>query len=152
MGPAVINLLRCHGIRKEGKTPLPLFPSLMNTRGYKVYRYKGRYFVYYNHCDSYPDCLGVDILRQTPRNVSKEQFERWGQGDSRKSGRTMRVLVLREDEGLSFEMTKRQTSSQSTQSLSNGSTRSTLIISFSTSTLDPCFVWTICHGNQAKSS
>lgn len=49
----------------------------MGTRGYKVYRYKGRYFVYYNHCDSYPDCLGVEILRQIPRNVSKEQFERW---------------------------------------------------------------------------
>jgi hypothetical protein len=49
----------------------------MGTRGYKVYRSKGRYFVYYNHCDSYPDCLGIGILRRIPRNVSKEQFEQW---------------------------------------------------------------------------
>ena len=34
----------------------------MGMRGYKVYRYKGRYFVYYNHRDSYPDCLGKGIL------------------------------------------------------------------------------------------
>ncbi len=49
----------------------------MGTRGYRVYRYNGRYFVYYNHCDSYPDCLGVEILRKIPRNVSKERFEQW---------------------------------------------------------------------------
>jgi hypothetical protein len=49
----------------------------MGTRGYKVYRSKGRYFVYYQHCDSYPSCYGVDVLRQIPRNVSKERFEKW---------------------------------------------------------------------------
>ena len=49
----------------------------MGTRGYRVYRYKGRYFVYYNHFDSYPDCLGVEILREIPRNASKERFEQW---------------------------------------------------------------------------
>jgi len=49
----------------------------MGTRGYKVYRYNRRYFVYYNHCDSYPDCLGVGILHKIPRNASKEKFEQW---------------------------------------------------------------------------
>ena len=49
----------------------------MGTRGYKVYRYNHHYFVYYNHCDSYPDCLGVGILHKIPRNASKEKFEQW---------------------------------------------------------------------------
>ena len=49
----------------------------MGTRGYKVYCYKGRYFVYYNHFDSYPNGLGVEILREIPRNASKEWFEQW---------------------------------------------------------------------------
>ena len=49
----------------------------MGTRGYKVYRYNGRYFIYYNHWDSYPDGYGVDVLREIPRNVSKEMFEKW---------------------------------------------------------------------------
>jgi ssDNA-binding Zn-finger/Zn-ribbon topoisomerase 1 len=47
----------------------------MGTRGYKVYRYKRRYFAYYHVCDSYPDCYGVEVLRQIPRNVSKKRIE-----------------------------------------------------------------------------
>ncbi len=49
----------------------------MPTRGYKVYRHKGRYFLYHNMFDSYPDCFGVDVLREIPRNVSKAKFEKW---------------------------------------------------------------------------
>ena len=49
----------------------------MGTRGYRVYRHKGRYFVYYNHSDSDPDCYGVDVLHEIPRSVSKEKFEKW---------------------------------------------------------------------------
>ena len=49
----------------------------MGTRGYKVYRYKGRYFVYYNHWDSYPSVFGLRVLRQVPRDVAKEVFEEW---------------------------------------------------------------------------
>jgi hypothetical protein len=71
-GPDRYHFIGC--IREQGK---PLFPSLMGVRGYKVYRSKGRYFVYYHHCDSNPDRYGVDVLRQIPRNVSKEQFENW---------------------------------------------------------------------------
>ena len=49
----------------------------MSTRGYKVYRYKGRYYVYYNHYDSYPSVFGLEVLHGIPRNVSKEEFEEW---------------------------------------------------------------------------
>ncbi|KAE9408653.1 hypothetical protein BT96DRAFT_1013282 [Gymnopus androsaceus JB14] len=53
----------------------------MGTRGYRVYRYKGFYFVIYNHSDSYPSCLGeiqdkydesededLEITNQPPKN------------------------------------------------------------------------------------
>ena len=49
----------------------------MSTGGYKVYRYKGRYYIHYNHCDSYPHGLGLQLLHEIPRNVSKEEFEEW---------------------------------------------------------------------------
>ncbi|KZT61894.1 hypothetical protein CALCODRAFT_329174 [Calocera cornea HHB12733] len=47
----------------------------MGTRGYKVYRYKGWYFVHYNHWDSYPSGLGLDILRSIP--VDRAAFDMW---------------------------------------------------------------------------
>ena len=49
----------------------------MGTRGNKVYRHKGRYYVYYNHSDSYPNGFGLEVLHELPRNVSKEEFEEW---------------------------------------------------------------------------
>jgi len=49
----------------------------MGTRGYKVYRHKGRYYVYYNHWDSYPSAFGLQVLHEIPRNVSKDEFEEW---------------------------------------------------------------------------
>jgi hypothetical protein len=49
----------------------------MGTRGYKVYRHEGRYYVYLNDQDSYPEVLWLQVLREIPRNVSKEKFEEW---------------------------------------------------------------------------
>ncbi|KAI0270961.1 hypothetical protein BGY98DRAFT_923254 [Russula aff. rugulosa BPL654] len=65
----------------------------MGTHGYLAYRYKGRYFVYYHHFDSDPGCLGVEALREIPRNVSKERFEQWAR-------------VTRENLEAQFEKTK----------------------------------------------
>jgi hypothetical protein len=45
--------------------------------GNKVYRHKGRYYVYYNHWESYPSGFGLEVLHEIPRNVSKEEFEEW---------------------------------------------------------------------------
>lgn len=52
----------------------------MGTRGFKVYRHKGRYYVYYRRRDSYPCGLGLQVLHEIPRNVSKEEFEEWLRG------------------------------------------------------------------------
>jgi len=49
----------------------------MGTRGLKVYRHKGRYYVYYNHWDSYPDGLGLETIDEIPRSVSKKDFKKW---------------------------------------------------------------------------
>jgi hypothetical protein len=49
----------------------------MGTRGYRIYRSKGRYHILYNHLDSYPDGFGLQVLYEIPRGVSKEEFEKW---------------------------------------------------------------------------
>ncbi|KAJ7198480.1 hypothetical protein GGX14DRAFT_525603 [Mycena pura] len=48
----------------------------MGTRGYRVYRHKGRYYVYYNHYDSYPSGLGVQVLAEIPRG-DEETYRAW---------------------------------------------------------------------------
>ncbi|KAH9077835.1 hypothetical protein EDB83DRAFT_2346442 [Lactarius deliciosus] len=47
----------------------------MGTRGYKVYRWKGWYFVYYNHFDSYPSGLGLQFLATIPKD--SKSFQAW---------------------------------------------------------------------------
>jgi hypothetical protein len=49
----------------------------MGIHGYKVYRHKGRYYVYFNQYGSEPDGFGLEVLHEIPRNVSKEEFEEW---------------------------------------------------------------------------
>jgi hypothetical protein len=50
----------------------------MGTRGFKVYRYKGRYFVQYNHMDSYPEGLGVNLIGGIPwADATPGQFQKW---------------------------------------------------------------------------
>lgn len=48
----------------------------MGTRGYIVYRYKRLYFYVYNHCDSYPKCLGTMLHARIPRN-DPEKLEKY---------------------------------------------------------------------------
>ncbi|KAG1729435.1 hypothetical protein EDB19DRAFT_1856725 [Suillus lakei] len=61
----------------------------MGTRGYYVYRYRNIYFAYYNHCDSYPDVLGVDMVQsmRSPRAITKKREELKRILDQRKDSR-----------------------------------------------------------------
>ncbi|KAF3482372.1 F-box domain-containing protein [Arthroderma uncinatum] len=47
----------------------------MGTRGYKIVRHRGRYWVYYNHYDSYPSYLGKNLLAVIP--VDPEGYKAW---------------------------------------------------------------------------
>ncbi|KAI9799426.1 MAG: hypothetical protein M1825_004526 [Sarcosagium campestre] len=47
----------------------------MGTRGYKVFRFRGRYYAFYNHFDSYPDGLGAAIVREIPSNP--DAYQEW---------------------------------------------------------------------------
>ncbi|KAH9004095.1 hypothetical protein EDB86DRAFT_2886612, partial [Lactarius hatsudake] len=47
----------------------------MATCGYKVYRWRGWYFVYYNHFDSYPRGLGLQFLATIPKD--SKSFQGW---------------------------------------------------------------------------
>ncbi|KAF7289216.1 polymerase II transcription elongation factor [Mycena indigotica] len=46
----------------------------MGTRGYRVYRYKRRYFVTYNHYDSYPRIFGVQVKKEVPSDAVEYQL------------------------------------------------------------------------------
>jgi hypothetical protein len=46
----------------------------MGTRGLKIVRFRGRYFTYYNHYDSYPEGLGQALVDQIP--ADPEQYIR----------------------------------------------------------------------------
>ena len=46
----------------------------MGTRGYYVFCYKGKYYVFYNHWDSYMEGLGEDIVKEL-RTMKEEDFE-----------------------------------------------------------------------------
>ena len=47
----------------------------MGTRGYKAWRFRKRYYVQYNHWDSYPSGLGTDIAAQIPSG--KDEYQAW---------------------------------------------------------------------------
>ena len=49
----------------------------MGTRGYRVYRHRGYFFVFYNHADSYPDILGLGMWGSIPIGRTEEEFMRW---------------------------------------------------------------------------
>lgn len=43
----------------------------MGTRGLRIIRHRGRYYVYYNHFDSYPEGLGQVIVDAIPLDPQK---------------------------------------------------------------------------------
>ncbi|KAH7119942.1 hypothetical protein B0J11DRAFT_72602 [Dendryphion nanum] len=47
----------------------------MGTRGFYVYKWRGRYYVYYNQLDSQPTALGVMLVSMIPSEP--ENFRRW---------------------------------------------------------------------------
>ena len=47
----------------------------MGTSGYRIYRFRGRYYVFYNHWDSYPEGLGSDIVNDIP--LEPQEYENW---------------------------------------------------------------------------
>lgn len=49
----------------------------MGTRGLFGFTYKGRYYVAYNHWDSYPSGLGVAIVNQIKKAIAENRLEEW---------------------------------------------------------------------------
>ena len=47
----------------------------MGTRGLRIVRHRGRYYVYWNQYDSYPEGLGKEIVSEIPK--SPEAFATW---------------------------------------------------------------------------
>ena len=73
----------------------------MGTRGYLVYRYRRRYYVFYNHWDSYPVGLGKAIIETIPQDPT--EFEAWLEAKrsllaSWEEIKEARILTLIEDD------------------------------------------------------
>lgn len=49
----------------------------MGIRGIFGFYYKGKYYVVYNHCDSYPSNLGVCIVKEIRDAIENGVFNRW---------------------------------------------------------------------------
>ena len=47
----------------------------MGTRGYKAWRFRKRYYVQYNHWDSYPSGLGTNIAAEIPSD--RDKYQAW---------------------------------------------------------------------------
>ena len=47
----------------------------MGTRGLKVWRYRKRYFSFYNNHDSYPSVLGWSTVKSIPKDP--EEYQLW---------------------------------------------------------------------------
>ena len=47
----------------------------MGTRGYKIIRFRGRYYCFYNHFDSYPDFFGASLVSEIPSDP--EEYQKW---------------------------------------------------------------------------
>ena len=45
----------------------------MGTRGLRVVRFRKRYYIFYNHWDSYPEGLGTEIAAGIPSDAAKYQ-------------------------------------------------------------------------------
>ncbi|KAF4591322.1 hypothetical protein EYR40_009925 [Pleurotus pulmonarius] len=67
----------------------------MGTRGLRVYRRRGKFFAFYNHSDSYPAGLGVEMVESIPRDPSeyaawlektRAEYDRLLEGKSELSG------------------------------------------------------------------
>lgn len=49
----------------------------MGTRGLFGFYYKGKYYLAYNHWDSYPTGLGANIVEQIKEAIREGSFEQW---------------------------------------------------------------------------
>lgn len=49
----------------------------MGTRGLFGFYYKGKYYVVYNHFDSYPEGLGSDIINEIKKAILEGKLDEW---------------------------------------------------------------------------
>lgn len=47
----------------------------MGTRGFRIIRFRGRYYIFYNHWDSYPEGMGKSLVDQIPQDPDEYQRE-----------------------------------------------------------------------------
>ena len=51
----------------------------MGTRGLFGFKYHGKYYLVYNHHDSYPDGLGKELIEEIKEAIKNNQLDAWGE-------------------------------------------------------------------------
>jgi len=54
-----------------------MYVKLMGTSGYFGFRYKKKYYMIYNHYDSYFSGLGKDLLNEVKEMINNNKFDEW---------------------------------------------------------------------------
>ncbi|KAK0192618.1 hypothetical protein F5146DRAFT_511854 [Armillaria mellea] len=78
----------------------------MGTRGYYVYRWKGWYFIHYNHLDSYPDGLGLMIFGEVPpADCDPGVFDKWFEAATKRFDGDLKRYKVEERRRETYEVT-----------------------------------------------
>ncbi len=49
----------------------------MGTRGLFGFKWKGKYYLAYNHYDSYFDGLGIDLIKEIIKMIKENKINEW---------------------------------------------------------------------------
>lgn len=49
----------------------------MGTRGFFGFYYKGKYYLVYNHYDSYPEALGANLVKEIKKAIDEGRLSEW---------------------------------------------------------------------------
>lgn len=80
--------------------------TTMGTRGYYVYRWRGWYFIHYNHLDSYPDVLGLMIHGEVPpADCAPGVFDKWFESATKRFNPDLKRYKVEERRSKTYEVT-----------------------------------------------
>lgn len=83
----------------------------MGTRGFRIIKFRGRYWIFYNHWDSYPEGLGKSLVESIP--TDPEDYQKWlqSQRDSfaKWDSLLQKLLIIQPEDLLKLHSNERQT-------------------------------------------
>lgn len=83
----------------------------MGTRGFRIIKFKGRYWIFYNHHDSYPRGLGDWVVENIP--AEPEEYQKWLQSQRAFFGKwdslLQKILTIQPEDMYKLQLDEPQT-------------------------------------------